>query len=208
MGMNIELHNLFPTPVIVADFKRGFSQEELSFFDEKIKDIRKIHYSRNSLSNDTYVLNEPVMENLNNDITEMIYLFLKNIYNPATDVLPYITQSWFTVTKENEHHHVHSHPNSFISGVLYINADENYDSIVFTKPGIYNSLKINSKEENSYTKNYERIKVKTGRIVLFPSYTTHYVDSKKGDNVRVSLAFNSFIKGTLGSRDNLTELIL
>jgi hypothetical protein len=32
------------------------------------------------------------------------------------------------------------------------------------------------------------------------------VSPKQGDNLRISLAFNSFIKGTLGIKNELTEL--
>jgi hypothetical protein len=34
------------------------------------------------------------------------------------------------------------------------------------------------------------------------------VETKQGDNTRISLAFNVFIKGTFGSNKNLTELII
>ena len=50
--------------------------------------------------------------------------------------------------------------------------------------------------------------VKTGDIVLFPSSLTHMVETKEGDNTRVSLAFNVFIKGTIGNNKQLTELKL
>jgi hypothetical protein len=43
---------------------------------------------------------------------------------------------------------------------------------------------------------------------MFPSSTTHQVDVKKGKNTRISLAFNTFIKGTLGDNFSLTELKL
>jgi len=43
---------------------------------------------------------------------------------------------------------------------------------------------------------------------MFPSPTTHQVDVKKGKNTRISLAFNTFYKGTIGSNSSLTELIL
>jgi hypothetical protein len=48
--------------------------------------------------------------------------------------------------------------------------------------------------------------VKTGSILLFPSSTTHRVEIKKGLNTRISLAFNVFIKGTIGDKKSLTEL--
>ena len=34
------------------------------------------------------------------------------------------------------------------------------------------------------------------------------VETKQGDNTRISLAFNVFIKGTVGNNKNLTELHL
>ena len=43
---------------------------------------------------------------------------------------------------------------------------------------------------------------------MFPSSTTHQVETKQGDNTRISLAFNTFYKGSVGSNKNLTELIL
>ena len=43
---------------------------------------------------------------------------------------------------------------------------------------------------------------------MFPSSTTHQVDNKKGSNTRISLAFNTFYKGSLGVNRELTELKL
>jgi hypothetical protein len=51
-------------------------------------------------------------------------------------------------------------------------------------------------------------KVKTGDLKLFPSSLTHNVEQKQGDNVRCSLAFNTFAKGYFGSEETLTALHL
>ena len=48
----------------------------------------------------------------------------------------------------------------------------------------------------------------TGNIFLFPSSLTHMVETKQGENTRISLSFNVFVKGTIGNNKNLTELIL
>lgn len=209
--MNIELHNLFPTPVLVADFKRDFSVAELDFFKKQIEG--ELIYNgqgsnKNSITKNTYILNDPELENLKLDITEMLYLFIKNIYRPSSDVLPYITQSWITITKENEHHHSHNHPNSYLSGTLYIDVDESVDRIGFLKPNLWNSIRLSTDEPNSYTKHVEYIPAKRGRIVIFPSYVDHFVPVKSGKNIRTTLTFNSYLKGTIGSNDALTELIL
>jgi hypothetical protein len=43
---------------------------------------------------------------------------------------------------------------------------------------------------------------------MFPSSLTHMVETKEGTNTRISLAFNVFIKGTIGVNSLLTELTL
>ena len=43
---------------------------------------------------------------------------------------------------------------------------------------------------------------------MFPSSTTHMVMTKNGENTRTSLAFNTFLKGTWGNNDALTEMKL
>ena len=48
----------------------------------------------------------------------------------------------------------------------------------------------------------------TGDILLFKSSLPHAVDIKKGTNIRISLSFNVFLKGTIGNKEELTELIL
>ena len=55
----------------------------------------------------------------------------------------YITQSWLNYTNEKQVHYPHSHPNSIISGVYYINANPKFDYIRFKKRGISSSNKRN-----------------------------------------------------------------
>jgi hypothetical protein len=73
---------------------------------------------------------------------------------------------------------------------------------------IYQTIKPETKDWNLYNSETWWFTVKTGDIILFPSSLTHMVETKEGDNTRISLAFNVFIKGTIGNNKNLTELIL
>jgi uncharacterized protein (TIGR02466 family) len=126
---------------------------------------------------------------------------------PSNKVKPYITQSWLNYTKKNQYHHKHQHPNSLVSGVFYINADEKLDKIKFFKED-YQPIKLEIKEYNLFNSQSWWFTVKTGDIVLFPSSLTHMVETKEGDNTRVSLAFNVFVEGKIGDNKGLTELIL
>ncbi len=90
---------------------------------------------------------------------------------------------------------------------FYINADEKLDKIKFFKED-YQPIKLEIKEYNLFNSSSWWFTVKTGDIVLFPSSLTHMVETKDGDNARVSLAFNVFVEGKIGNNKGLTELIL
>jgi hypothetical protein len=91
--------------------------------------------------------------------------------------------------------------------VFYINCDEQFDKIKFFKDG-YITIKPEVKDFNIWNSETWWFSVKTGDIILFPSSLTHMVEIKEGSNNRISLAFNVFIKGKIGSNKKLTELIL
>jgi hypothetical protein len=50
--------------------------------------------------------------------------------------------------------------------------------------------------------------VKDQELAMFPSYLRHSVPKNETKQTRVSLAFNTWAKGSLGSELNLTELIM
>ena len=116
-------------------------------------------------------------------------------------------RQWLNCTKEEEGHHAHNHANSYVSGVFYINAEKNKDSISF-RDSRYNLLKIISTKQELYNSDTWNFSVKKQDIIIFPSYLTHLVEQKKHKNNRISLSFNVFLKGTLGEAQDLNQLYL
>jgi len=200
-----EISGVFPTPVYVSNLDRPFTKEEIQIFTTAEKKV--VPNAGNITSANNYILNEKGMENLKDILTAHVTEYIKRIHAPKYLMVPYITQSWANYTKKNQYHHTHEHPNSFISGVLYINANEKHDKITLHKKG-YQQIKPVPSEFNWYNSESWFYTVKTGMIILFPSGTTHNVETKEGDNKRISLAFNTFFKGTMGENSQLTELIL
>jgi uncharacterized protein (TIGR02466 family) len=199
------IHSLFPTPVFFSSLERKLTPLETKFLNKKEKDT--YHNQGNITSNDNYVLNEKPFLNLKNELDLKVKEYFDKIICPSNKVKPYITQSWLNYTKRNQYHHKHQHPNSLVSGVFYINADEKLDKIKFFKED-YQPIKLEIKEYNLFNSQSWWFTVKTGDIVLFPSSLTHMVETKEGDNTRVSLAFNVFVEGKIGDNKSLTELIL
>ena len=200
------LHGLFPTPVIFTNIEREFTKEELEFFDENGKTTFKNEGNVTSLDN--YLMKHDAMSTIKQELTESLQMFLDNIIKPKDDVKPYITQSWLNFTSENQFHHKHAHPNSFLSGVMYIDVDSDKDQITFFRDGYdgYKQIRVDQKEFNLYNSDILNMNVKSGDIVIFPSSLQHGVEPKIGKNIRVSLSFNTFLKGAFGTEKGLTEL--
>jgi uncharacterized protein (TIGR02466 family) len=199
------IHGLFPTPIFFSSLEREFTSLELEFVDQNKKN--SYNNEGNITSNNNYVLNEIPFLNLKNELDLKVKEYFDKIICPSNKITPYITHSWLNYTDKNQYHHKHLHPNSLVSGVLYINSDKKFDKIKFFKEN-YQPIKFEVKEYNLFNSQSWWFSVKTGDIVLFPSSLTHMVETKEGDNTRVSLAFNVFIKGTIGNNKQLTELKL
>ena len=203
--MEASINGIFPTPIYISKLNRELTNKELSFIDKTKLDVYK--NEGNTTSNDNYILNHKSFKELKEDLDLRVQDYFDKVISPANNITPYITQSWLNYTETNQYHHKHEHPNSLVSGVFYINCDDKFDKIKFFS-NKYQTIKTEVKEWNIWNSDSWWFSVKTGDIILFPSSLTHMVENKQGTNTRISLAFNVFIKGTVGNNKNLTELIL
>jgi len=199
------INGIFPTPIYISKLNRELTPLELKFVDKNKKDFYK--NDGNITSKNNYILNEKPFTNIKKELDLKIQDYFNKVISPANNITPYITQSWLNYTETNQYHHKHSHPNSIVSGVFYINCHEEHDKIKFFND-TYKTFKPDIKEYNIWNSESWWFTVKTGDVILFPSSLTHMVETKKGDNTRISLAFNVFIKGTVGNNKQLTELHL
>tara|TARA_R100001129_G_scaffold42192_2_gene28983 strand:+ start:1542 stop:2159 length:618 start_codon:yes stop_codon:yes gene_type:complete len=200
------IQSLFPTPVYKTDINRLFTNDELNFVQSQKNFVNK--NDGNVSSSDNYILNRKELKNIKKFLDDCCKDYLEKIICPKENIKLYITQSWLNYTEENQFHHMHEHPNSIISGVLYFNSDEKNDKIKFTRSNRYQQIVPLIKTFNIWNSHTWWFSVKSGELILFPSSTTHQVDVKQGTNTRISLAFNTFYKGKLGKDSELTELIL
>jgi uncharacterized protein (TIGR02466 family) len=203
--MVANINGIFPTPIYISKIDKKLTPLELKFVDKNKKDFYK--NDGNITSNNNYILNEKPFANIKKELDLKVQDYFDKVISPANNITPYITQSWLNYTETNQYHHKHAHPNSLVSGVFYINCHEEHDKIKFFNDN-YKTIKLEIKDWNIWNSESWWFPVKTGNVILFPSSLTHMVETKQGDNTRISLAFNVFIKGTVGNNKNLTELIL
>ena len=196
-------HNLFPTPVSFLELGRGFSDEETDF----LLNLEQKPNDGNTTSKERHLLDDTKLASLREFMDASVSAYFKEIYSPKNEVSLRITQSWVNYTKPGQWHHKHAHPNSFISGVFYIKANKETDRIHFFKDG-YQQIKLPVDQFNLYNSESWWLPVGAGELILFPSSFTHMVEAVKGEDLRVSMSFNTFPVGYVGDDDSLTGLHL
>ena len=199
----MNLIGLFPTPVGEFYFDKQLTQEQLSY----LNDQKQKPNEGNTTSEFRKILDDECVKDLREFIDASIAEYMANTFAPKFDVKLQITQSWMNYTKPGQYHHKHAHPNSFLSGVFYVNADPQKDKIYFFKDG-YERIKLETENWNLFNSESWWIPVATNKLVLFPSNFTHMVQTVEAQETRVSLAFNTFPKGYIGNDDSLTGLHL
>jgi uncharacterized protein (TIGR02466 family) len=203
--MKLVVDNLFPTPLGIAHLDRGVTKKELEFI--KKLDTHKNEGNTSSVNN--YVLQLPELRRLEVFCTEAINQFFKEVYAPRDDLSLYITQSWANFTDQGQYHHRHYHTNSFLSGVFYITTHVDTDKIHFYKEFAARSgFAIPTEKYNAYNSESWWYPAEDNIVLMFPSLTMHMVEQKNTPDTRISIAFNTFFKGTLGEATALNELKL
>lgn len=197
------INNLFPAPVAFFKFGRDLTEVELQF----IKDQEHRKNEGNTTSKDRKILKNKELTNIREFVEDSMLEYFKAIHAPKFDVSLYMTQSWANYTEAGQYHHKHNHSNSIVSGVFYPQADNKVDKIYFYKDE-YQCIKIPTDKFNPYNSESWWFEVGAGNLILFPSNLTHMVQTKEDDNTRISIAFNTFVKGYIGSDESLTGLNL
>jgi uncharacterized protein (TIGR02466 family) len=201
----METHALFAVPVLFSDEYPTTPLEASVIGNQEWRG----NVGGNKTSVDNYVLNRPELAGLKAFLQAQIELFGHRILKVKTQCQFYITQSWVNVNEKGTQHHLHAHQNSLISGVFYLDGDNS--PIVFQRPATHNlfgNTHLQFEELTLLNSGEIHFPARRNRAMLFPSTTVHRVLPNKTDTPRISLAFNSFARGHLGSAEELSELPL
>ena len=193
---------LFSTPVVVVNIGQSFTKDEADCFANIPMWRDKKGGMRNHRSKDAYLFEtyKDKLKNIRKFCEYYLKQYLEEIEGVNTNLATLrITQAWLNKTKPGESHHPHLHPNSYISGVLYISCLPNdHINLENRMYGLYNNLEF-TKKPTVWNSRGSIINVKEGDLIIFPSWVPHSVDvNETEDKERVSLSFNTFPIGEMG----------
>ena len=185
--------NLFPSPVHIFDID-GFDELQDDLIDHVYK-LKKQDPNGHIISNrggwqskgfdlsfDGDVLHTTILEVLKS------FFFIKN----TTSM---VTSAWVNINSPGAYNVRHSHPESNISGVLWVKCPKDSGNIEFINPTAHQSYtEIEAyidkfKEKNLAYQSYWFNPIE-GRMMIFPSHLEHEVTQNKSNEDRISISFN------------------
>lgn len=202
------ISGVFADPVVQRKFREPTKVEQNKY--EKLFLCECSDNTGNLRSKDSYLFrNVPELSEVHDFCADSINEMVREVYKPTNQLEFYITQSWLNITNTGGWHHEHSHPNSLISGVFYISTIKD-DRIHFHDESDHNRFlqQFPTEDFQAFNSSMFWFGVEQQELVMFPSYLRHSVPKNETKQTRVSLSFNTWVRGSLGSEKSLTELIM
>jgi len=191
-----EIIPIFPTPIFVANYGK---------IDNELELIKKMSFkdpfgNGNQTTQNSYILDQIVFGHLKGFVLENLKIYAKTVLETSEEL--YITQSWANRNKKGMVHHEHIHPNSIVSGILFLSKEEKLPPVKFSK-NVFNAVQLKINKYNFFNSANFSLANDPGNLVLFPSSLRHSVPVNTHEEERYTLSFNTFAK-TLGTEEKLT----
>ncbi len=206
--MPIVSHEVFPLfvePYFRANIAGTITPEQIAF----IQNLKMVNNMENLISENLYIFEEPELKSLKDTVQEILDIYARDVLCIPQKL--YVTQSWSLTCNAHTGMHGHSHSNSVISGSLYYcPLPAPPASMVFTRHVSYQQIDLppDPNKRNIYNTPINRLTPKQDDVILFSSRLTHLVEQNQTNEKRHSIAFNTFVKGTLGNYRDVSELML
>ena len=204
--MKSTVYPLFAYPVVACAPLYRFSDDERAFIDG----LEMIDNLGNRMSKNDRILESDELASLRAYIDDQIGHYKKGLLRLKDDNEIYITQSWANKAASSQFHQKHKHPNSVISGVMYVGdgIDETLPPIRFHRTLEMFPLEFSYEELNEFNATCRTFQPVDGMLMLFPSLLEHDVEQNASEHERTSLSFNTYVRGKVGGARQLTEIDL
>lgn len=196
-----EVIGLFPTPVMLVE-KVLDDEVMASYRDDAHTSNKEINAQTDLLSHTTPI--NPKSKGSYNRIAKLVAPKLVEfgalLFGEKLQWT--IKEMWVNILEKGGHQLIHTHANSFISGVIYLTESHPSALTVFHKSiggsnFIFRHAGENMEMGPFNSDKWQMPEVSPGDMILFPSYMLHEVPVNQGDQ-RMTIAFNAIPK-SLGS---------
>ena len=197
--MKIYVESIFPTGIMVVDEFISTTQRNDIVNYIKSKELHQydITVPKNAYSN--WDGGTDFIKEITNNVSSCADLHGKTTYvlNEYAKALGLsqlkLSNSWTHIQQKGSYVIEHTHPNSKVSGVLYISVDDDSNNLVFKNPNPYIRFEA-PVVDNEFNYGISTIPVTNGRFVLFPSWLEHGSNHQiNNTDERIMISFNSLL---------------
>lgn len=176
----MHIEKLFPTSIAMTDLPEHIADEVEQYYIPYLPDSNPS--LTDNVHTDFFSKNKSydIHSHLKFAIEELLVKYLRE-ENFGLDTLE-VSDYWLQDYPAGGNHSKHTHPGFFISGVYYIRSNDPNNSISFYNP--------NAVHEHLFNEQINMIECTRGRLILFPSYLPHSVNSTSSNSERTVIAFN------------------
>jgi len=184
--MNVVRNDWWVTPVweIQTEFDDKFNQNLLlelkSFYSKKTIE--------NTKDTNIWTMNSPCIKKINSFIIEIVTRLTYDYVAPNYNKFQYQhTRGWANYILPGQAMALHGHGGSKITATYYIQSEKNCGDILLVDPrgGVDWDKEI---DNNTNGAKFKRITPQTGKLIFFPSYVLHSVETNKSKEIRISLS--------------------
>ena len=203
MSVKYTLTNLFPSPVHIFE-SDGFDEFKNNLIDYvyKLKEKDPEGYTisnRNGWQSRGFDLSDM------NDLLHGTILQGLSSFSSVKNTTEMRASAWVNINSPGAYNRLHSHPNSHLSGVMWIKSPKDCGVISFDNPNGHQSYT----EINSYNEEFKDqffvhhaywLPPIEGRMIIFPSHLQHEVEENKSNEDRISVSFNVTLNNSTQGR--------
>ena len=195
------VHNIFPTSVYAKQLlgsKQGKINQELYSVYNPDKMVQNTSHTHNHTSSHEVSCDDDgnmFSMNIVKETPNFCRFVEQCVINYAQELgmqamIPFaITESWFTKTSKGQHAPMHSHGNSDISGVYYLQTNGNDGALVLKTPMTCTNNNIIMFLSNMKW-GQKRMPLKEGLLLLWPAFLEHGTFVNETPEDRISFSFN------------------
>ena len=195
------VHNIFPTSVYAKQLlgsKQGKINQELYSVYNPDKMVQNTSHTHNHTSSHEVSCDDDgnmFSMNIVKETPNFCRFVEQCVINYAQELgmqamIPFaITESWFTKTSKGQHAPMHSHGNSDISGVYYLQTNGNDGALVPKNPMTCTNNNIIMFLSNMKW-GQKRMPLKEGLLLLWPAFLEHGTFVNETPEDRISFSFN------------------
>jgi len=132
-------------------------------------------------------------------LVDILYQAQQFIYkDESLDNEPFLGNMWANINPPGGYNRAHTHPNSLWSGVYYVKAPINSGHLKVEDPKPCINISRPKRKQGQLPKhlwNEVHFEPIAGRLIMFPSWLNHCVDTNQSNDIRISVSFNFLQKG-------------